>query len=147
MKIENKSIILSLVFTSLFALAMIFLTFSIPWFVPFLCELLKHENDVTFMTVVAYLAVPAGWGAVILLYRLLFNINNKRVFVNKNVKFLNILSWLCFYVGIVSAVASSRYVAFVFVSISAFFIGLIIRIVRNIIEEAIKLKEENELTI
>lgn len=147
MKIENKSIILSLVFTSLFALAMIFLTFSIPWFVPFLCELLKHENDVTFMTVVAYLAVPAGWGAVILLYRILFNINNKRVFVNKNVKFLNILSWLCFYVGIVSAVASSRYVAFVFVSISAFFIGLIIRIVRNIIEEAIKLKEENELTI
>lgn len=147
MKTENKSITLSIAFTTLFALAMLFLTVSIPWLVPFLCEFLNHENDVTFMMVVAYLAVPAGWGAVILLYKILFNINNKRVFVNENVKFLNILSWLCFYVGIVSAVASSRYVAFVFVSISAFFIGLIIRIVRNIIEEAIKLKEENELTI
>ncbi len=147
MKTENKSITLSIAFTTLFALAMLFLTVTIPWLVPFLCEILKHEKDVTFMTVVAYLAVPAGWGAVILLYKILFNINNKRVFVNENVKFLNILSWLCFYVGIVSAVASSRYVAFVFVSISAFFIGLIIRIVRNIIEEAIKLKEENELTI
>ncbi len=147
MKTENKSITLSIAFTTLFALAMLFLTVSIPWLVPFLCEFLNHENDVTFMMVVAYLAVPAGWGAVVLLYKILFNINNKKVFINDNVKFLNILSYLCLYVGIVSAVASSRYVAFVFVSISAFFIGFIIRIVRNIIEEAIKLKEENELTI
>lgn len=147
MKIENKSIILSLVFTTLFALAMLFLTVTIPWLVPFLCEILKHKKDVAFMTIVAYLAVPAGWGAVVLLYKILLNINNKKVFINDNVKFLNILSYLCLYVGIVSAVASSKYIAFVFVSISAFFIGLIIRIVRNIIEEAIKFKEENELTI
>ena len=147
MKTENKSIILSLLFTTLFALAMVFLTFSIPWLVPFLCDFLKHEKDVNFMTVEAYLAGPAGWGAVVLHYKILFNINNKKVFINNNVKFLNILSYLCLYVGIVSAVASSRYIAFVFVSISALFIGLIIRIVRNIIEEAIKIKEENELTI
>lgn len=147
MKTDNKPIILSIIFTSLFALAMTFLTFSIPWLVPFLCEFLKHEKDVTFMTVVSYLAVPAGWGAVVLLYKILFNINNKKVFFKDNVKYLNILSWLCIYVGVVSAVATSRYIAFLFVSISAFFIGLIIRIVRNIIQEAISLKEENELTI
>ena len=147
MKAENKSIILSIFFTTLFTLAMVFLTFSIPWLVPFLCELLEHENDVAFMNVIAYLAVPMGWGAVILLYKILFNIKKKKVFVSENVKFLNVLSYLCFYVGVVCAVATVRYIPFVFVSISAFFIGLIIRIVRNIIEEAIKIKEENELTI
>lgn len=147
MKTDNKPIVLSIIFTTLFALAMTFLTFSIPWLVPFLCEIMEYENIVTFMTVIAYLAVPAGWWAVILLYKILFNVNNKKVFVNENVKFLNILSWLCFYVGVVSAIATSGYLGFLFVSISAFFIGLIIRIVRNIIQEAIKLKEENELTI
>ena len=82
MKTENKSILLSLVFTTLFALAMVFLTFSIPWLVPFLCDFLKHEKDVTFMTVVAYLAVPAGWGAVVLLYKILFNINTMHSSLN-----------------------------------------------------------------
>ena len=40
-----------------------------------------------------------------------------------------------------------NFVAFVLVSLSALFIGLIVRVVRNIIEEAILLKEDSDLTI
>lgn len=147
MKFDNKSIKLSIAFTTLFAIAMIFLTVTIPWLVPFLCKIMERETLVSFMTVVAYLAVPAGWGAVILLYEILFNLKKKKVFVNENVKSLRILSWLCIYVGVVSAIAAFEYLGFLFVSIAAFFIGLIVRVVRNIIQEAIEIKAENDMTV
>lgn len=147
MKAESKSLTLSIIFTTVFALAMASLTVSIPWLVPFLCKIMEHEGIEAFMTVIACLSLPAGWGAVVLLYKILFNVKKKRVFVPENVKYLNILSWLCIYVGIVCAVAMFKYLGFLFVGISAFFIGLIVRIVRNIIEEAITIKEENDMTI
>lgn len=147
MKAESKSLTLSIIFTTVFALAMAFLTVSIPWLVPFLCKIMEYEGIEKFMTVIAYLSLPAGWGAVVLLYKILFNVKKKKVFVPENVKYLNILSWLCIYVGIVCAVAMFKYLGFLFVGISAFFIGLIVRIVRNIIEEAITIKEENDMTI
>lgn len=147
MKAESKSISLSIVFTTVFALAMAFLTVSIPWLVPFLCKIMEHVGIEKFMTVIAYLSLPAGWGAVVLLYKILFNVKKKKVFLTENVKYLNILSFLCIYVGLICAVAMFKYFGFLFVGISAFFIGLIIRIVRNIIEEAIQIKEENDMTI
>ena len=147
MKAESKSLTLSIIFTTVFALAMAFLTVSIPWLVPFLCIIMEHEGIEAFMTVIAYISLPAGWGAVVLLYKILFNVKKKKVFVPENVKYLNILSLLCIYVGIVCAVAMFKYFGFLFVGISAFFIGLVIRIVRNIIEEAIQIKEENDMTI
>ena len=94
-----------------------------------------------------YLAIPAGWGALVLLYKILFNVRDKKVFIDDNVKYLTTLSWLCFYVGIISIVGAINFVAFVLVSLAALFIGLIIRVVRNIIEEAILLKEDSDLTI
>ena len=147
MKSENKSINLSIAFTTLFALAMAFLTVSIPWLVPFLCEIMEYQDIEKPMTVVAYLSLPAGWGAVVLFYKLLFNVKKKKVFITDNVKYLNILSVWCFYVGVVSSFAMFKFLGFLFVGIAAFFIGLILRIIRNIIEEAIEIKQENELTI
>ncbi len=147
MKSENKSINLSIAFTTLFALAMAFLTVSIPWLVPFLCEIMEYEGIEKFMTVVAYLSLPAGWGAVALFFKILFNVKNKKVFISENVKYLNILSILCFYVGVVCSFAMFKFLGFLFVGIAAFFIGLILRIIRNIIEEATLIKEENDMTI
>lgn len=147
MKSANKSIVLSIAFTTLFALAMTFLTVSIPWLVPFLCEIMEYQGIEKPMMVVAYLSLPAGWGAVALFYKILFNVKKKNVFINDNVKYLNILSILCFYVGVVSSFAMFKFLGFLFVGISAFFIGLILRIIRNIIEEAIEIKQENDMTI
>ena len=102
---------------------------------------------IKFLTVVTYLAVPAGWGAIIILYKILLNVDKGNVFEEENVKYLSILSWLCIYVGLLSGFASHKFVMFIIVSIAALFIGLIVRVVRNIIEEAILLKEDSDLTI
>lgn len=147
MKRKNRSLKLSIAFTTIFAIALAFLTVSAPWSVGIICKIFRHEHLTDFLIFMTYLAIPAGWGALVLLYKILFNVRDKKVFIDVNVKYLTMLSWLCFYVGIISIVGAINFIAFVLVSLSALFIGLIVRVVRNIIEEAIKLKEDSDLTI
>ena len=147
MQRKNRTLTLSLAFTTIFAIALAILTLFAPWIVEFLCVLFHRDHLIKFLTVVTYLAVPAGWGAIIILYKILLNVDKGNVFEEENVKYLSILSWLCIYVGLLSGFASHKFVMFVIVSIAALFIGLIVRVVRNIIEEAILLKEDSDLTI
>ncbi|HAQ63622.1 MAG TPA: hypothetical protein DCR23_04080 [Ruminococcaceae bacterium] len=144
---ENKALKVSIGFTVIFAVALLFLTVSGPWTVKFLCEYFNHENITKFMTGIVYFAVPAGWGAIYILLKLLFNINKGIVFEESNVKLLTALSWLCLYVGFLSGFATRYYIPFAIVSVSALFIGLIVRVVRNIISQAIIIKDENDLTV
>ncbi len=147
MQRKNRSLKLSIAFTTFFAILLAFLTASAPWSVSIICKIFKHEHLTNFLIFMTYLAIPAGWGAIVLLYKILFNVRNKKIFLEDNVKYLTILSWLCFYVGIISLIGAINFVAFVLVSLSALFIGLIVRVVRNIIEETISLKEDSDLTI
>lgn len=147
MKSKSIALKLSIAFTTFFAILLAILTLSAPWSVPLICEYFHRAHLTNFLITVTYLAVPAGWGAILLLYKILFNVNKKIIFVKENVKYLQILSWLCFYVGVLSAVSTAKFIAFAIVSLSALFIGLIVRVVRNIIHKAIQIKEENELTI
>lgn len=144
---NNKALKVSIAFTAVFALALLFLTVSAPWSVKFLCEYFSHENITKFMIGIVYFAVPAGWGAIYILFRVLFNIDKGIVFEEINIKLLTALSWLCLYVGFLSGFATRYYIPFIIVSISALFIGLIVRVVRNIISQAIIIKDENDLTI
>ena len=144
---KNRTLILSIAFTTVFALALLLLTLFVPWIVEFLCVFFHRNYLIKFLTVVTYLAVPAGWGAIILLYKLLINVKKGIVFTEDNVKSLSILSWLCFYVGLLSGFSSHKFAMFIIVSISALFIGLIVRVVKNIISKAIEIKEENDMTV
>lgn len=147
MKKRSNTLTLSLAFTTLFATALAILTLFAPWIVEFICAFFHHEHLTKFLTVVTYLAVPAGWGAIVMLYKILINVAKGNVFIEENVKSLGILSWLCIYVGLLSAYTSHKFIMFILVSISAFFIGLIVQVVRNIISKAIEIKEDNDLTI
>lgn len=144
---NKRSIIFSLIFTGVFTALLFFLTFTCPFTVRALCEYFNRMRLWKFLVIIAYAAVPAGWGAIYCLFRLLLNIRNDIVFDKKNVKLLTVLSWLCIYVGMISAVATYEFVVFAVISLSAFFVGLIVRVVKGIISKAIEIKEENELTI
>lgn len=102
----------------------------------------------------------------------MINIKKGIVFDNKNVSLLRIFSWLCFFVSLVTflfvAVVIIRmyldtveivniinisifdwyYSALIFcVAVAELFVGVVVRVVKNVFEAAIKIKEENELTI
>ena len=145
---RNKlAIDISLIITTVFAIALIALTVGAGWLVPYICELFRRMWLEKFLITVTYFAVPAGWGAIFCLYYILFNLKKGKVFIEQNIKILAFLSILCFYVGILSAVAAFTFVVFWIISFAALFIGLIVRVVMNILKSAIEIKEENDMTI
>ena len=129
-------------------------------------------GPLAFYIVPFYISGPVGYIALVCLDKLLINIKKGIVFDNKNVQLLRIFSWLCFLVSMVTflfvavvilrmyldtvgainvtfiTIADWYYSIFAFcVAVAELFVGVVVRVVKNIFEAAIKIKEENELTI
>lgn len=103
-----------------------------------------------------YALAPAGYAALISIDKLLINIKKEIVFDNKNVVLLRIISWSCFYAALVCITAfiliclTYLYtigLALPLLAAGAVFMGLIVRVVKNVFEHAIVIKDENDLTI
>jgi hypothetical protein len=91
--------------------------------------------------------IPAV-AALLLLDRLLSNITKDKVFAEENVKALRIISWCCFAEALILAAAALYFAPILFaVAICAAFFGLIIRVVKNVVDAAVALKTENDFTI
>ena len=90
--------------------------------------------------------IPA-MGALLWLHNLLSNISDSRVFVDENVTLLRRISWCCFLAAGITLVSSRFYLVFLLISVAAAFMGLILRVVKNVIQQAVILRTENELTI
>ena len=80
---------------------------------------------------------------------LLFTIYSasNEVFVENNVRQLRAISWCCFAVAFILLVSGFYYILFVIGAVAAGFFGLILRVVKNVIEQAVILKNENDFTI
>lgn len=91
----------------------------------------------------------AGLGFVTLysLIRLLLNIKKNEIFITQNVRYLRRISWCCIIVFLITLIAGVFYIPYFFISIAAGFMGLMLRVVKNVMESAVQLREENELTI
>lgn len=86
------------------------------------------------------------------LIRLLLNIRKDKVFVRENVTYLRRISWDCFGVAAVAIVGGFLYhdLPITFFWLMAFIaaaIGLVLRVVKNVMEAAVELKAENDLTV
>lgn len=93
---------------------------------------------------------PCSLFAYITLYsllKLLFNIKADKIFIPANVNFLRIISWCCFIVSFITLIGGVFYIPFCCVAIAAAFVGLMLRVVKNVMQNAVEIKSENELTI
>ncbi len=144
-----KSVILSSVCTKLVILLVIGFAFLAPNLVDYYLGnvAIKHPDTAfSFLVTVYACCVPALY-ALYCLDRLLANIKKKEIFIGKNVKYLRRISWCCFAVSALILVAAfSSFLLFI-AAIAASFIGLILRVVKNVIEQAMIIKDENDLTI
>lgn len=94
-----------------------------------------------------YPCAVLGFVTLYSLIRLLMNIKKDAIFITPNVKYLRCISWCCFAVSLITLISGMLYVPYLFVSVAAGFVGLMLRVVKNVMENAVQLKEENELTI
>ena len=86
---------------------------------------------------------------MLLLYlnRLLSRIHKGEFFSEANIFSLRLISWCSFCVAIVTLLAGLFYLSFLLVAVAFAFIGLIVRVVKNVFEQALAIKEENDLTV
>ena len=94
-----------------------------------------------------YICCPAGWAAIISLIKLLHNIRKGEVFTRQNIKLLRLLSWCFVFTALASVYATYVYYPCAIVLVAAGFLAIILRVVKNVMEQATLMKEEQELTI
>ena len=145
---ENKSVRLSqvcvAVFAALLLLLDVFCYAAVAWFIHL--RGMPWQTGILMMITI-YLCSVFGWVLLWKLWRLLRNIRAQVVFDAKNVALLRTVSWCCVGAGIICLVSSVYYLPFSAVAIAAGFMALIVRIVKNVFEQAILMKDDLDLTI
>lgn len=151
---KEKSVTLSIIVCFIFLTVLTIGLFLGPWAVSIWFSAYRGFAEISTMQYLLTLFVccfyPCAFFAYITLYcliRLLFNIRKEEIFIAQNVKYLRHISWCCFIVALITLIGGIFYIPFSFIAVAAAFIGLMLRVVKNVMQNAVELKTENELTI
>lgn len=82
-----------------------------------------------------------------LLLSLLLRVRNSLVFTAKSVGLIRGISWCCFLLAAVFFVLGFYFMLSFVITFFAIFLGMCIRVVKNVIEQAVQIKCENDLTV
>ncbi|MDF2632480.1 MAG: hypothetical protein K0Q85_1076 [Caproiciproducens sp.] len=145
---SSKSVTLSIFCTRLFAVLLVIGVCAAPMVVNWYFGSAPGTQalHLPFRITIYICAVP-GFILLYCLNTLLKNIRAGSVFVGDNTRMLRIISWSCIGVGVVTFVSGFYYASFFLLAIACAFFALIIRVIKNIFEQAIELKSENDFTI
>ena len=153
-----KSTGISLFMVRLFAVLLAALTVGAYPALKWYCETFNWDKSLEtriMLTIGIYIALPFAWLTLYSLHRLLMNIRANKIFDNDNVKMLGNSALSCFAVAaigltliLIYAIFMSKFaLSFAIVTVAAFFVGLMVRVVQNVFRAAIDIKEENDLTV
>lgn len=146
---KYKSSLVSIIATFVFAAFVVVSAVMLPLFIKLY---LGDAYETMTATKVALFVCLYGSAAVsllisYLLLRILFNVRKNIVFDRVNVKYYRYISWCCFAIcAFFFALGFFITFSFVIASVTGF-IGLIARVVKNLFNEAVDIKEENDLTV
>lgn len=149
----KKSVLCSLIVCFILGISVFLLLFTAPMLLKFYFSSYRGMSAqqsaqlATRILVFFYPSAVIGYLALYSLARLLQNIYHGRVFVHKNVCYLRILSVCCILVALITLVGTYVYYPFFFLFLAAGFIGLMLVVVKNVMQAAVALREENDLTI
>lgn len=152
---SNHSISLSIILSVLFFISCIVGAF----FMPSLTEMLINVTDnigsranITdigriFVLALAYAVLAVLIFADTLLFSLLLRVRSGLVFTEKSVALIRGVAWCCLLLGAVFCGLGIYFQLAFIVAFAAIFLGLCLRVVKNVIEEATEIKSENDLTV
>lgn len=145
---EQKSILLSRVLVWVFTAAILLLDIGSLALCILHIEIgIIDRPSLIWLTLCCWLCSGFGY---LLLYRmncLLSNLQQERVFVPENVKYMRTVSYCCFAACGICFFFGLRMPTLLSVTLAAGFVGLIVRIVKNVFENAIAMKDELDYTV
>ncbi len=144
----EKSVALSIIVTIILAALFVCLIFTAPPVFRWFSEITDRGSRPYNTLIITFYAccLPAA-AALILLMKLLLNIKAGRIFVPDNVNLLRYLSWCCFVVVPITAAGGFYYISLFVLTAAAAFMGLILRVLKNIMAAATEIKAENDFTV
>lgn len=156
LRISNKhSINLSIIISVLFFAICIAGAFIMPKLVPMLIDTpdnIGNRADITiggrtFVMVISYLLLAVFVAADALLFKLLMNVKKELVFTAQSVGLIRGVSWCCFAVCLLFCGLGFYFQLAFVVAFMAVFLGLCLRVTKNVIAQATEIKSENDLTV
>ena len=143
---DSKSIALSK-FCVVSIMAMLVMCAAIaPWALNGLFLHLTETGKALFLATIYTGSVPAA-ALLALLFLFLRRIGQGRVFVNENRNCLRHISWCCFAGAAICFLSSLYWLPWFAIGVAAGFMGLIVRVVKNVIAKAISLQDDADHTI
>ena len=130
------------------AAAVIVIIFALPWMLNVYSRWRNLNTSAGSAIFVAYyccagVVLYAQWQ----MEKLLKNILDAEVFTRENVKRVMAVRWCCLLVSLICAPASVFYLPLIFMTIIMGFLGLVVSVVGNVLEAAVRIREENDLTV
>ncbi len=105
------------------------------------------ETGRIFVHIVAYVLLSIVALADILSIALLLRVRKGEVFTDKSVALIRGVSWSCILLCVAFALLGVYFQLALIMAFLALFLGLCLRVVKNVIEEATIIKGENDLTV
>lgn len=145
---KDMSIKLSLICVCIFSVILLAANiFAYRWISWYVAWRSMRPESVVRMMITLYSASVFGWICLWALWKLLRNIKAEIVFASDNVRLLRIISWCCAFAALIFLVSGVYYPPCIFVAVAAAFMMLIVRVVKNVFQQAIEMKSELDLTI
>jgi len=145
---HSRSLLLTRVVTGIFFALLVIATFSLPELVRgYIAVSGKDPGIFGPLVAVLYACVLPAAVLLVCLFRLLTNLSREQVFIQANITLLRVLSWCCFLAAFLFGAFCFQYVMAILIAVTAAFMGLILRVVKNVFEQAIDLKTENDFTV
>ena len=150
---KDKSITLSRFCTVVFAVLLLALDIGCYWVVKRFSDISPVSWKYSAACIEAvrvaavYVCSVFAWILLWHLWKLLGNISREEVFTEENVRHLRVVSWCCLGAACICLVTSPVCLPFLFIAAAAGFMALIVRIVKNVFQQAIAMKSELDLTI
>lgn len=146
---KRFSLFLSYAFCIVGLLVILFFAGALPSFRPLtLASVPNAERYVVETYILCYLILALVLLADVCLLFLLSNVLNGHIFTKSSVQLLRLISWASIFTGFL---AIPLFFIFsreaLFIAFVALFLGVVLRVVKQIIEKATALKEENDATI
>ena len=133
---HSKSLLLTAVWIRVALLAWIIIAVALPFW----------QQSRAVLVLFYFILLPM----LLALYgldRLLQRLRRGQVFSAENLALLRLVSWMCFFAAVFLLVAACLWPVLILGAGGVGFLGLFVRVVKNLLAEAIVLKDENDLTI
>lgn len=146
---KDSGIFFSRVLVWVFGLLILILDWAVwpisRWLMRFIVDM--RYCDTVLLIICLYVCNVPGFVLLWCMDQLLRNLRQGKVFEDDNVRLLKNISICCFVVSVISLSLCSRIYSLGIVALMTAFMGLIVRIVKNVFSSAIAMRSELDLTV